>query len=274
MAFGETTANRSAYSHSYDRTKKFGSVDGSRSFRPDGFLRKAEPTVRSGNSVIDSLDGEMARSIQGSFVTVELNMEQVLFQEEDDLDVIYFPVTAVVSEFRMLEDGRMVEIAVTGNEGAVGLSNILAGSHIAHNYTQVSQGGLAKKISVSKLERLLRSDEQLRFALGRHTDHYIRQISQKSICNMYHSVKERMCTWLLMVQDRSGKKKMHLTHEQISRILGVNRPSVSRMAFELRESNLISYSRGGLRICDRERVEDAACTCYFELSGPETAWLN
>lgn len=275
MAFGEITNNGFTYSSSYGRSHTVGSLH-SRSRKPSGLFRKAnsESYMPSGNSVIDLLNGEMARNIKGLLELVELKMEQVLFQEEDDLDVVYFPVTAVVSEFRMLEDGRMVEIAVTGNEGAVGLSNLLAGSHTAHNYTQVSQAGLAKKITVSRLERLLRADEKLRFTLGRQTDHYIRQISQKSICNMYHTVKERMCTWLLMVQDRSGKKKMNLTHEQISRILGVNRPSVSRMAFELRESNLISYSRGGLKISDRQRVEDAACTCYFELGGHEPAFAT
>ena len=247
-------------------------VERTRSQRPNMIsqLSKAD----SGNTILDSLDREMATMVEPFLQTVELTKEQVLFQEEDDLDMVYFPLTAVISEFRSLEDGRMVEIAVTGNEGAIGLSSVLSGSRIAHNYTQVSQAGTVRIISVSKLERLLRSNEALRYTLGRHTDVYIRQISQKAICNMYHSVKERLCTWLLMVQDRSGLTKMNLTHEQISRILGVNRPSVSRMAHELRESNLISYSRGGVKIRDRERVEHAACTCYFELGGAAGALLN
>ena len=228
----------------------------------------------SGNTILDSLGREMAGMIAPYLQTVELTTEQVLLQEEDDLDVVYFPLTAVISEFRSLEDGRMVEIAVTGNEGAIGLSSVLSGSRIAYNYTQVSQAGTACTIRVSQLERLLESNEALRYTLGRHTDVYIRQISQKAICNMYHSVKERLCTWLLMVQDRTGSTNMRLTHEQISRILGVNRPSVSKMAHELRESNLISYSRGGVKIQDRKRVENAACTCYFELGGPSGMLLN
>jgi CRP-like cAMP-binding protein len=209
----------------------------------------------------------MSGMIDPFLTTVELATEQALFHEVDDLDVVYFPLTAVISEFRSLEDGRMVEIAVTGNEGAIGLSSVLSGSRIAHNFTQVSQAGAAYSISVSKLERLLHSNEALRYALSRHTDVYIRQISQKAICNMYHSVKERLCTWLLMAQDRTGRSKMNLTHEQISRILGVSRPSVSRMAHELRDSKIIGYSRGGVNIGDRKRIENAACACYFELGG-------
>jgi CRP-like cAMP-binding protein len=97
-------------------------------------------------------------------------------------------------------------------------------------------------------------------------DHYIRQISQRAICNMYHSVKERLCTWLLMVQDRCGRSTLNLTHEQIARTLGVYRPSITCIAQELREKKLIDYSRGGISICNRDRVEEVACTCYAELA--------
>ena len=268
MAFGQTT--RSSSTDSYNNSIYVPYVE--RAQRPNAHSQFS--VSDSGNAILDSLGREMAEMVAPYLQTVELTTEQVLFQEEDDLDVVYFPETAVISEFRSLEDGRMVEIAVTGNDGGVGLSSILSGSGIAHNYTQVSQAGTVRTIRVSQLERLLQLNQALRYTLARHTDVYIRQISQKAICNMYHSVKERLCTWLLMVQDRSGSTSMRLTHEQISRVLGVNRPSVSKMAHELRESNLISYSRGGVKIKDRERVENAACTCYFELGGSAGMLLN
>jgi hypothetical protein len=36
----------------------------------------------------------------------------------------------------------------------------------------------------------------------------------------------------------------------------------------LRESKLINYSRGGISIVDRKRIEQAACNCYAELGLP------
>jgi CRP-like cAMP-binding protein len=262
MVFRETTINGG---NSYNENTYVPYVEPSRSRRPNAVSQLS--VRKSGNAILDSLGKDLVGMIEPYLHTVELTTEQVLFQEEDDLDVIYFPLTAVISELRSLEDGRMVEIAVTGNEGAIGLSGVLSGSHVAHNYTQVSQAGASRSISAAQLERLLQSNISLRNSLGRHTDGYIRQISQKAICNMFHSVKGRLCTWLLMVQDRSGRSRMSLTHEQISRVLGVTRPSVSRMAYELRESALISYTRGGVKIRDRHSVEDAACPCYFELGG-------
>lgn len=217
------------------------------------------------NLILSTLSPELRGLLANDLRPVSLRKEQFINQEGDHLDYIYFPVTAVVSEFKMLEDGRMVEIAVTGNEGAVGLSSIVSGSQTAMNYTQVSQAGTANRIDSATFARLLRSNDGLRTGLNKFLDHYIRQISQKAICNMYHSVKERLCTWLLMVQDRCGKSTLNLTHEQIARILGVYRPSITCIAQELRDMKLINYSRGGISIVSRERVKKSACTCYSEL---------
>ncbi len=217
------------------------------------------------NTILSSLPADLKSLITPALRPVSLRKEQFINQEGDPLDYVYFPVTAVISEFKMLEDGRMVEISVIGNEGAVGLSSIVSGSDTVMNSTQVSQAGVANRIDAATFAKLLRTNDRLRAGLNRSLDQYIRQISQKAICNMYHSVKERLCTWLLMVQDRCGKSTLKLTHEQIARTLGVYRPSITCIAQELRDMKLIDYSRGGISIMSRERVKKSACTCYFEL---------
>ena len=223
--------------------------------------------IEASNLILKALPAETYNLLDPYLKPVMLTKEQFLYQEGGRLDFLYFPGTAVVSEFKILEDGRMVEIAVTGKEGAIGLSSLFSDSHLAPNCTQITQAGTAKRIDAINFERLLNSDDKLRTSLSRFVDLYIRQISQKAICNMYHSVKERLCTWLLMVQDRCGRSTLNLTHEQIARTLGVYRPSITCIAQELREKRLIDYSRGGISICNRERVEDSACTCYAELLG-------
>ncbi len=218
------------------------------------------------NLILHSCPVELSRSLAPSLKPVMLRAEEFIYQEGDRIDFIYFPVTAVISEFKMLEDGRAVEIAVTGNEGAIGLSLMFSETKTSQNFTQVSQAGMALKLDAITFGKLLRSNDTLRNGLNQFVDLYIKQISQKAICNMYHSVKERLCTWLLMLQDRSGRSTLKLTHEQIARTLGVYRPSVTCIAQELREMKLIDYSRGGISICNRERVKKSACTCYLELS--------
>jgi len=50
-----------------------------------------------------------------------------------------------------------------------------------------------------------------------------------------------MCRWLLQAQDAANKNVLRLTHEALSRILGVvRRTSVSGCAIKLQEDGLIA----------------------------------
>jgi len=266
------TSTHSVTTHDDDFVRSGGFYSRNRTgTRTTDALTNAARIARNGtgegnNLILKALPAATYALLEPFMKTVTLTKEQFLYQEDGRLDYLYFPVTAVVSEFKILEDGRMVEIAVTGREGAIGLSSMYSASHLAPNCTQVTQAGTAKRIDASNFEKILRTNNDLRECLSRFVDHYIRQISQKAICNMYHSVKERLCTWLLMVQDRCDRPTLNLTHEQIARTLGVYRPSITCIAQELRENGLIDYSRGGISIKDRDSVEDAACTCYMELA--------
>lgn len=224
------------------------------------------PVNSSSNQLLGSVPTPIFDLIKPSLRSVFLEEDTYLYLQDARLDYIYFPETAVISELRTLEDGRMVEVAITGREGAVGFSSLFCSSNAA-NCTQVSQAGSAVRVDRQAFEKMLRVNPELAGVFSPHIDHYIRQISQRSICNMYHSVKERLCTWLLLVQDRCGKKTLKLTHEQIARILGVYRPSVTCIALEMRKERLIDYTRGGLSIRDRRKMEDTACGCYLELAG-------
>ena len=178
------------------------------------------PVASSSNLLLSGLKANHFNTLKPSLRSVFLEEDQYLYMQDGRLDYLYFPETAVISELRTLEDGRMVEVAITGREGAVGFSSLFSSSRVA-NCTQVSQAGSAVRVEASAFEKMLRVDPELAKMFSPHLDHYIRQISQRAICNMYHSVKERLCTWLLLVQDRCGKKTLKLTHEQIARILGV-----------------------------------------------------
>lgn len=226
--------------------------------------RSSVPVATTNNQLLRALPKQLFDKLKGSLRSVSLTKDQFLFLQDDDLDYVYFPETAVISELKTLDDGRTVEVALEGNEAAVGLTAVFCHSKAA-NCSQVAQAGSAVRIEREVLEKMARLHPELASLLLPDMDQYIRQISQRAICNMYHSVKERFCTWLLMLQDRSGKKTLKLTHEQIARTLGVYRPSVTCIALEMREEGLIDYSRGGITIKDRRKMEEAACPCYFEL---------
>lgn len=193
-----------------------------------------------------------------------LAKDEFLYQQDDSVEFVYFPENAVISEFQMLSDGRTIEVAVTGSESAVGIAAVWSTS-TAVNCAQVCVGGDAYKIETELLERELSYSRPLQRWLHDQISAYIKQISQKVICNTHHAVEERFCTWLLMLQDRSRKGKFNLTQEYIAGVLGVYRPSVTCMAKSLREKNVIDYVRGQIFITDRSKLKKMSCSCYSEL---------
>lgn len=217
------------------------------------------------NLILRVIPREMFEALRPYLRRVNTRKEQFLYQQDDELDTVYFPETAVISELHILEDGRMVEIAITGREGVLGISALYHARSRVANCVQVTQAGSVLKIETAMLKKVCKMYPRLLSLLHSSFERYIRQISQKAVCNMYHSVEERFCTWLLMVRNRSGNTQLRLTHEQIARILGVYRPSVTCIALDMRKKNLIDYSRGRLSIADCGEMESHACNCYAEL---------
>jgi CRP-like cAMP-binding protein len=244
----------------------------------DDGVRNRRQRLTSTNHILSSLPKNLLRSLQPAMKRIPLEQETYLFQPDDEPDYVYFPETAAVSEFQILEDGRMVEVAIIGREGAVGLSKLFCSTPIP-NCVQVMQAGTAVRLNIRDARLLIRQKPDAAFYFYPFVDLYIRQISQKTICNLYHSVKARFCTWLLMVQDRCDNRVLHLTHEQIARTLGVYRPRITCIAREMKRNKIIDYSRGGISIRNRHEIEHNACNCYAEIaeyidhSGPDQARL-
>ncbi|HEY8560585.1 MAG TPA: Crp/Fnr family transcriptional regulator [Pyrinomonadaceae bacterium] len=198
--------------------------------------------------------------------SVSLNGGEYLYQPGDHVDFVYFPETAVVSEFSILEDGRTVEIAMTGNEGVLGLLPLFNSGN-ALNWTQVSVNGTAARINNRILEKKISRHPEFQKTLFEYITQYVQQISQRSVCNSYHVIEQRFCSWLLMIQDRKKSNKIPLTQEQIARSLGVHRPSLTHIAQNLRAKKIIDYVRGKIYILDRAELENSACACFSEICG-------
>ena len=255
-------------------TDFYGRLPEAAGFPPEGSVRLLglDDSVRdrlqrftSPNHILSSLPKNIIRSLQPAMKRVALEQETYLFQPDDEPDYVYFPETTAISEFQILEDGRMVEVAIIGREGAVGLPKLFCSTPIP-NCVQVTQSGNAVRLGIEETRRLIRQRPETAFYFYPFVDTYIRQISQKTICNLYHSVKARFCTWLLMVQDRCSGPVLHLTHEQIARTLGVYRPRITCIAREMKRDKIIDYSRGGISIRNRHEIEHNACNCYAELA--------
>jgi CRP-like cAMP-binding protein len=227
----------------------------------------------SANKLIGTLGLETQRRVGRMLKKIDLSRDRYLCQQGERVEHVYFPETAVVSEFHILEDGRTIEVNLVGSEAAVGTASLF-GPAAAINCTQVTLAGTAYRIERDVLLNAISVDKTLRDHFQRALYQQIRDLSQKVICNSFHSVEQRLCTWLLMLHDRCRRPRLDVTQEQIARVLGVHRPSVTCIAQSLRNKSLIDYMRGRIYVRDPRGLEDAACICYQEFRPPHQAELQ
>jgi CRP-like cAMP-binding protein len=150
---------------------------------------------------------------------------------------------------------------MTGRDGMVGVSLVL-GSHSANHRVVVQCAGLAYRMPVGVFQsELLRCRELQQLALC-HVQALITQMSQSIVCIGHHSVRERLCYWLLFNQGAVGSDYLKVTHETIANMLGVRRESITQALGKLQSVDLVSSGRGQIHVLDREGLTHAVCECY------------
>lgn len=212
------------------------------------------------NKLINSFSSTETENLLSLAKSVTFSAGDSVYRHGDNIRFMYFPITAVFSQFQVLEDGRTCEIAMIGREGCVGLSGVVAPA-TANCWTEVSVAGQALKIDSEILRQEFQMNSIMQMRIVEYMNFYAEQLSQRIVCNYFHQVKERFCSWLLMLQERREENKFMFTQEGIARMLGVHRPSLSCVAKELQQQKLISYSRGKIEILNRLELQHSACVC-------------
>ena len=195
---------------------------------------------------------------------VTLSVNQVLYEQGDHIDYVYFPLDSVVSRLAIMEDGTTMETTMVGREGLVGISAIL-GSGRSKQWMWVTIGGNAIQLESKTLDKLFVHNETTLKSLLRYYRALITQVSQRCVCNTRHTIMDRLCCWLLMIHDRVGTDNLNLTQEMIASRVGARRAGITVAAGTLQEMGAIEYRRGRLHIVDRSKLEQVVCECYSQM---------
>ncbi|MGA8006522.1 MAG: Crp/Fnr family transcriptional regulator [Burkholderiales bacterium] len=192
---------------------------------------------------------------------VPLPLGMVLYEPGDRMAHVYFPVAGIVSLLYVMENGASAEIAVTGNEGLVGVSLFMGGESTPSS-ALVQSAGHAYRLGAEILQREFERGGELQHLLLRFTQALITQMAQTAVCNRHHTVEQQLCRWLLLSLDRLPSNELRMTQELIANMLGVRREGVTEAAGRLQDAGLIRYQRGLITVLDRPKVEQRVCECY------------
>jgi CRP-like cAMP-binding protein len=215
----------------------------------------------TGNRILDQLSAEEFNRLVPHFEAVSLAYKQTVYRSGDPLANVIFPVSGMLSLLVVLEEGREVEVAMVGNEGALGATAILGVEQALHRVVaQAPCDGL--RMTMPAFQRALERIPRLDALVRRYLAVSLHNARQLVACNVLHPVSARLCRWLLMAHDRLGVDCCPLTHEFLAELLGVRRQTVTAATRALQDKDLITSHRGSLTIVNRAGLESAACECY------------
>lgn len=221
---------------------------------PEEFIKQPH------NSLLSSLSVDAFSEIATSLKIISLKSGEVLFHQGEEVSQIYFPHSGAISIVSVIDDGRHVETASVGFEGAFGLMSGI-GYHASRAKSVVQLPLIASKISSVTYRRAVKNNSSLFNLALAANDAFLDQIQVVSGCHALHTIAERLASWILQADDRMHGSDLCQTQEMLSGILGVTRSAVSEVAAKLQTLGLIQYSRGLIKVTNRSALAHVACEC-------------
>jgi CRP-like cAMP-binding protein len=214
-----------------------------------------------GNRLLAALPAEELDRLERRAEERDLTPRQNLLTAGTRIEHVYFLLQGMVSLVQPLRDGAVVELALVGREGFVGMP-VLLGGRTSSVEAIVQAPGRALRLRATVLREEVEHSPALFAVLQRHVLALHRQVSQAAACYGRHTVQERLARWLLSARDRIESDELPLSHEFLAEMLGMRRASVTVAIGALRTAGLIRNTPGRITILDADKLETASCECY------------
>jgi CRP-like cAMP-binding protein len=213
------------------------------------------------NGILALLPGDVLARLRARLHPVELKRGRTLYERNVPLSYGYFIERGAASLLVRVAGRGTLEIDLLGRSDFIGIPLVLSTGQTPHRCV-VQVSGSALRISADDLRQALREMPLLRDILLGYVQVRLSEIAQLAACNTCHTLHERLARCLLMARDRVGDCEIPLTHQALSRALGVRRASVTTAIGRMEEAGLLSRGRGRLLIANQNALEAEACECY------------
>ncbi len=220
-----------------------------------------KPSIPIRNRLLAALPRDEYERLLPNLEQVRLPRNRILYETGDEVRSAYFLSQGMVSFLAMTEDGQTVDICTAGNEGVVGMPILLSVPIMpCRVVTQLPCEALVIKSAPLLVE--FNRGRTLQRLLLKYEYTQLSQIIQSAVCHSLHTIRQRLCRWLLLISDCVQADRFDVTHEHIANMLGHQRNRITLVARELSLQGVIQYGGGNMKILDRAGLEAAACECY------------
>ena len=219
-----------------------------------------EPHSPRQNHLLAALPAEVYERLLPQLQIAPMLLGWSVYESGGRMDKVYFPTTCVVSLLHTMKDGTPAEIALVGNDGALGIA-VFMGGVSTPTRAVVQSAGDAYAIESDALREEFRLGGPLQELLLRYTQALITQMTQTAVCNRHHSVEQQLSRWLLLSLDRLSSNKLLMTQRLIANMLGSRQGAMETLE-KMQQAELIEYDRGCIIVPDRKKLEGYVCECY------------
>lgn len=191
---------------------------------------------------------------------IQLRERMVLQEPKKPVDLVYF-IESGMASLRVVAGGSLLETAIVGFRGAVGVSSVF-GIHVPNHQSVVLFPGSALSIASEDLRRVMVERPLVRENLASYAQALVAHEAQTALCGVRHSLEQRLASWLCLACDAVDGQILSVTHDYLSTVLGLRRAGVTEMLIRFEEQGLIRKMRGLVHVDDRKRLAQRACSCY------------
>ncbi|MCO6187847.1 Crp/Fnr family transcriptional regulator [Rhizobium sp. L1K21] len=211
-----------------------------------------EPRIH--NHLLNRLPEEELNALREVLEYVELPHGYVMAGPDKVIEYVYFLSEGIGSVLTVMGESQRVEAGMFGVEGFSPTSAAVGGTISVHEIFMLIEGS-GWRVGLEDFSRVVAANPAFADLLVKYNQTFISQVSYTALASVALQMHERVARWLLMCHDRMGGNEITLTHDAISHVLGVRRPSITTALHILEGKRLIRAERGRITIRDRGAIE-------------------
>jgi CRP-like cAMP-binding protein len=192
---------------------------------------------------------------------VFLNKDTILFNVGETPDRVLFITRGAVSLFVNVRH-RVIEAAMIGREGAVGLSGIARTNSIP----MFAQVQIELEIDARLLHRVLRQNGEAYDLIFDYLNDLFGRLALLCVCNRFHSTRQRLASRFLLMQKCMRPDRCYVTHASPAEAIGVARSVVTEAMLKFRQERWGGAERNLITLIKRGKLKYTACSCHTFVS--------
>ena len=205
--------------------------------------------IQGGNLVLQGLDLASWELIEPHLQHVALMAGEILEEKGQQASYLYFPVAGGIS----VEDGEEgIQVALVGRNDMVGCSLLLNG--LAGTRAVVMFEGSGWRLPAEAFAECLECNRELHRHLLAWLNTFIAEMCQTVRASALGTIEQRLAYWLLTAAKCLDTDVFVISHEMLSRLLGVRRTGVTVALHDLVEKKVLRTGHRRVHILDWERL--------------------